>query len=121
MVLCFMKFVFIGASLSEPHTSESPPQNWCYRPCTKNYDKNRVTYACDENSMAQITARPYVIVHATISDTGFGVIVHATISERRRLQCFHIWFGVIVHATISERCRLVFPYMIWCYRSCHDK
>ena len=34
----------IGANLSEPHTSESPPQNWCYRPCTKNYDKNWVTY-----------------------------------------------------------------------------
>ena len=28
------------------------------------------------------------------------------ISERRRLQCFHIWFGVIVHATISKRRRL---------------
>ena len=44
------KFIIIGESLSEPHTSESPPQDWCYRPCTKNYDKNRVTYACDENS-----------------------------------------------------------------------
>ena len=35
-----------------------------------------------------------------------GVIVHATISERRRLQCFHIWVGVIIHATISEWRRL---------------
>ena len=61
-----------------------------------------------------------VIVHATISERHrlqcfhiwVGVMVHATISERRRLQCFHIWVGVIVHATISER-RILQCFHIW--------
>ena len=46
----------------------------------------------------------YIIMKKKI--TGLGIIVHATITERPRLQFFHIEFGVIVHATISERCRL---------------
>ena len=51
-----------------------------------------------------------VIVHATISERckiqGLVLSFHATISEWRRLQCFHIWFGVIIHATISEQHKL---------------
>ena len=38
----------IGAS---PTLASRPLKYWCYRPCTKYYDKNRITYACNDNSM----------------------------------------------------------------------
>ena len=36
--------MLIGASLSEPHTSESPTQVSCRRPCANNYRENQKTH-----------------------------------------------------------------------------
>ena len=98
----------IGASLDVPHTSGSPMQFWCRRPCANNYRQNRKTNHQVSMPRWNTQCRLLHLLICFVSSTMPRWITWQTGKPRHRYTMIHgvdyctsLFARVINHATVN--------------------